>query len=355
MGSGSRDPGRFGAQTWRLRGPNEPEPEPVTFTEIPACPGPDRVLVASRYAGLCETDAKIWAGVSAAPWVRYPVILGHEWIAQVVRDPTGRLNSGTWVVVEGLIPCRRCRSCNRGQSNRCVAPEHSGMSFDGGFAPLAWVPERALYPVNPGPHPEAYVLVEPAASVLRAVEAVSALRPASVLVLGAGSVGLLASAQLQDLLPHARVWVYDPVAPRSAMASRFSATAVPGVKPEMAEAVVECSGSARAVSDAIRAARPGGVIALEGVSRPDETISLAPWTFHAKELTLVGVYSATVRSFQASLEWVTARAEDLAFLLEGPYAARELPRLIRRLGNPERRGKMYVAWPPLDQGAGEED
>lgn len=74
------------------------------------------------------------------------------------------LRPGTWVVGEGLTPCRRCPACNRGESTWCVEPEHSGMSFDGGFAPLAWVPARALHPVNPG----AYVLVEPAASVLRA-------------------------------------------------------------------------------------------------------------------------------------------------------------------------------------------
>lgn len=336
-------PGSRVWRTWSLDGPNRPHA--LEFSAWPEANGAGRVLVASAFAGLCETDLKIWQGTATNPLIRYPIILGHEWIARVVQDPGDRWLPGQWAVVEGLTPCRQCPECNRGHSNWCRAPEHSGITYNGGFAPWSWVPVHALHPVEPRYLPAAYVFVEPASSVIRAVEMVKRRQPRTVLVLGIGSVGRLAVMLLHDRLPDAAVFTYDPVPERNRWAKEYGAVPVTAVEPDSVEAVVECSGTIEGFTQALQAAGPEAVIALEGVPERGQTAVIVPSMMHFKELTMGGIYSSTMQSFQESVEWVGRREMELAALLEGPYTASELPQLMERLRRREGLGKIYVSWP----------
>ncbi len=181
--------------------------------------------------------------------------------------------------------------------------------------------------------------------MIRAVDHLVDRRSRSVLVLGMGSVGRLAVLLLRDRLPQVTIMTYDPVATRSQWAGRYGAIAVESVESEIADAVIECSGTIDGFTAALRAAQAQGVIALEGVPERGETAVVAPAMMHFKELTLFGIYSSTMQSFQESLDWVSRREAELASMLEGPYGAADLPKLMERLASPDRRGKLYISWP----------
>ena len=331
-------------RTWSLEAPAHAQA--IEMTTWPKPPGDDRILVAAQFAGLCETDYKIWQGIAANPLVRYPIVLGHEWTGRVVKDPRGRVAPGQSVVIEGMTPCRRCRACNLGRSNWCETPEHSGVTYNGGFAPWSWVPRTAAHPVSPRDHPEAFVFVEPAASVMRAVEAIQSGSPRTVLVLGLGSIGRLAVLLLQDLLNRVAIRTYDPIPQRHRWAGEHGALPVDTVQAESADRVIECSGTIEGFHLALQAVRPGGTVALEGVPPGEATATVRPALFHRKEITVRGIYSSTMQSFQQSLDWVAQREQELAALLDGPYAAEALPQLMDRLARGQTRGKLYIAWDP---------
>src|SRR5215475_10437535 len=76
-------------------------------------PAPDEVLVRPYYVGLCGTDLEIVRGELDPVYVRYPLVLGHEWSGRVLAVGEGveGLREGDPVVVEGVLACRKCSRC----------------------------------------------------------------------------------------------------------------------------------------------------------------------------------------------------------------------------------------------------
>src|SRR5690349_23615999 len=79
-------------------------------------PGPGEVLVRPAYCGLCGTDLELLAGEIDPAFVRYPLVLGHEWsgVVEAVGDRVAGLEAGMRVVAEGIVPCGNCASCRAG-------------------------------------------------------------------------------------------------------------------------------------------------------------------------------------------------------------------------------------------------
>ena len=71
-------------------------------------PGPGEVLIRPAAVGLCGTDLDILAGRIDPAYVRYPLVLGHEWSGTVLASGSGSLPPGTRVVAEGIVPCGHC-------------------------------------------------------------------------------------------------------------------------------------------------------------------------------------------------------------------------------------------------------
>src|SRR5687767_14581025 len=94
-------------------------------------PGPDEVVVRVAMAGLCGTDYSIWSGHRA---VRYPLVMGHEFIGRV--EATGRavtrLRDGERVVIEPNYSCGHCPLCREGNRNLCLSRTAVGIDVDGG-------------------------------------------------------------------------------------------------------------------------------------------------------------------------------------------------------------------------------
>ena len=259
-------------------------------------PSDGEVLIRVKAAGLCGTDLRIWAGDRQ---VRYPLIMGHEFIGDIVAvgSGVGNVKAGDAVAVEPNYSCGACPLCREGNRNLCPSRTAIGIDVDGGFAELARIPARCCWPAPPGLAPEQLLLTEPLAVVVRAAGRGAVRAGETAAVLGAGTLGLLAVQVLKSR--GARVLAVSRSDRRLALARELGADAVHSLSGgpaapaarrfsgrEGVDLVVETAGTPEAVEEAVELARPGGRVVLTGL--PHEPSRVHFFWVVRRELTLVG-------------------------------------------------------------------
>src|SRR5689334_11133957 len=155
-------------------------------------PAPGEVLIRPDVVGLCGTDLEIVAGQIDPLYTRYPLVLGHEWSGTVVSADGPALAPGTRVVAEGIVPCGHCARCRTGDTNLCATYDEFGFTRDGAAAGTVAVTASLVHAVGPDVSAEDAALVEPAAVVYRALAGSSVAPGCRALVVGDGTVALLA-------------------------------------------------------------------------------------------------------------------------------------------------------------------
>jgi len=251
-------------------------PGAAAVREVPAPePGPGEVQVRVGAAGICGSDVELLEGRRPAPFVRYPIIPGHEWagtIAALGPDVAG-LRPGDVVVAEGFRACGVCARCREGRTNLCAAEyAETGFTHPGAFAEALCVPAQLVHRLPDGADVAAAAVLEPAACVAQGLLEVD-LRPGlSVAVVGAGTLGLLAVALLRLSSP-ARLALVGTRAARLELGRRLGATETHDVREDDAaglsasfDLVFEAAGTPDGVRTALGLARRGGTVVLEGIS-----------------------------------------------------------------------------------------
>jgi len=278
------------------------------------------VTVAVHACGICGSDLHYYAGADPPP----AVCLGHE-ICGRLREPLGDLAAGAAVVVEPLVACGRCARCRQGEPNLCARLQILGSMRPGGFADLVRVPATSIYAVPPGLDLGTAMLAEPLAVAVHAVRLAAVGLGDEVLVLGAGSIGLLTAfaalraggrVTVSARHPHqaaaARALGVDAVVADDEAAVRAAARA------RRPDVVIETVGGAAATVDlALRVVRAGGrVVCLGKFTRP---ITLDPLRFLMKEVHLVSsmTYSRTEPEpdFATALALLAAEPRRLGALI----------------------------------------
>ena len=287
-------------------------------------PDPQRdtgdALVRIDAVGICGSDMHAYHGHD--PRRVPPLILGHEACGVV---EIGTLE-GRRVALNPLMTCGVCDECCGGRSNLCRHRELIGMNRPGAFAERIAIPERNLIPVPDDMDPVHAALTEPGATALHAIALAERVlhRPiaeARALVIGGGSVGLLAALFLKshgcrDIL------LGDTNALRRATAEATGACGVydpidgPGPDENGYDLVIDAVGGERTRPAAVTAAKPGGVIAHIGLMDSAGGLDVRKLTL--SEITFFGTYTyttvdlrATVKALSSgalgSLEWVEQR------------------------------------------------
>jgi L-iditol 2-dehydrogenase len=229
------------------------------------------LLVHVRACGLCGSDVE---KIGRAP---AGTVLGHE-IA-------GELENGDRVTVVSHVPCGTCERCLTGHQSTCGEFRENRVE-PGGFAELI----RATHcvPVPRELDELAAVYVEPLACVLRAVERVP---PGRVLVVGAGSVGLLFVQVLRARGDE--VSVLEPRAGRLDLARALGA--VDSNDPVGAAVLTAPAG----LNDALVRLEPGGTLVVFAAA--PEPVAAALDAVYRKELSVVGSRSATPAYFRDAI------------------------------------------------------
>lgn len=253
-------------------------------------PAPDEgsVLVAARAVGVCGTDREILAAeYGSAPDGEELLVLGHESLGEVLEAPEGSgLAAGDLVV--GVV--RRpdpvpCANCAVGEFDMCrngLYTEH-GIKGLHGFARERWRADPDEVVRVDTALGELGVLLEPTSVAAKAWEHIehigarSVWVPETVLVTGAGPVGLLAAllAAQRGLDVHVLDRVTD--GPKPQLVEQLGATYHCGDVAELAlsaDVVLECTGAPAVIAQVIGGTARGGIVCLTGVSSAGRSTSL---------------------------------------------------------------------------------
>ena len=312
-------------------------PRQIAVRSVPVpSPAADEVVVRVQAVGICGSELEGFVG-SMANRVP-PLVMGHEF-SGVVESGDADL-AGSRVAVNPLISCGTCANCRAGQPNICAERGVIGIVRPGGFAELVAVPKSSLIPLPDTLDAVGGALIEPLANVVHAYGlGTRAGRAGSVLVLGAGSLGLLA-LQVARARGADHVVISDLNVERLALASRLGAKeTVQAGSPEAAEQlansvaggfdlVIDCVGAAPTKAQALRSVRSGGTVVLLGLH--DDASPLSSHEIIRRELTLTGSYTyvaadvTEARDLLASGQIDYTEWTDVRPLQAGPDAFTEL-------------------------------
>ena len=284
----------------------------------PSCP-PGGALVRLAGSMICGSDVKI--AKNGHPAVVPPRVLGHEGCG-VIEEMDGDCPgcaAGARVAIEPNIPCGNCVNCQRGWFHICINSQSFSLHHDGVFAEYLAVPPRALamgnlIPVGPGTSDEQACLAEPLACVLNGQEPLAIQPGESVLVIGAGPIGIL-HAELALLSGASNVIVAETSPSRLEAARSFGRAHVIDSSAENLPDAVLAATDGRGADVAIvtapaREPMEQGVHALgfrgrlslfSSLAKDASAITIDSRAVHYKELRIFGASSSSARHMKQAL------------------------------------------------------
>ncbi|MET8699772.1 alcohol dehydrogenase catalytic domain-containing protein [Kitasatospora sp. NPDC004723] len=316
-------------------------PRSVALAEQPApAPGAGDLLVRPRAVGLCGTDLELIDGAVDPAYVRYPLVLGHEW--------SGVLADGTAVVGEGVVPCGACAACARGATNLCATYDELGFTRPGAAADQLAVPARLVHRLAPGVDLAEAALVEPMAVVLRGLRRAAPEPGGRALVVGDGTIGLLA-AHLLRLWSPAEVTVLGRRPKQAGLAAAAGADRFTLDAREAGgghDLVVEAAGAPEAVRTALGAAGRGGRVLLLGLAGAGRTAALPIDDTVNGDLTVLGSFAYTSEVWRETVRLLNAGEVAPGFVITHRFPLAEARRALAVLrGCDGPRGKVQLTLP----------
>jgi threonine dehydrogenase-like Zn-dependent dehydrogenase len=288
------------------------ETRAVELKEVPELERiqPGEVLFRVEQVGVCGTDREIAAVRLVLPPLGDSFLtIGHEALGQVVDTGEGvsGIQAGDWVVPMVRRPCASaCGPCAHGRSDLCATGEYVErgiVRMHGYFTDYA--ADRACYllPV-PAPLLDVAILVEPLSAVEKAIEVVQRAHvefygfdPPRALVLGAGTIGILAALTFRER--GFEVAVCSREGKGHARARLLETAGVPYIATEEiwpADIVLEAAGAAEALNTGARSLARNGVMVTLGA--PNAAIAFPFRDMIIKNQSLIGSVNATPESFQ---------------------------------------------------------
>ncbi len=307
----------------------------------PLIPAGGELLVEPDLVGLCGTDLEIIDGLIDPAYIRYPLALGHEWTGFVAGDSP---LAGRRVVVEGIIGCGHCAGCSAGETNLCDTYDEIGFTRDGAAAGQIAVPARLAHPLEPAVAAQDAVLTEPSAVVYRGLVRAGVTPGGRALVIGDGTIALLA-VTLLSLWSPAEIIMLGRRPGQAALAAASGATRFV-TEPAGAggfDLVVEAAGAAEAAAVALAAARRGGTVLLLGLPPHGQTVALAPDDVVNNDLAILGSFGYTARAWRDVVTLLNSGQFRPGFLVTHRYPLADWEQAIASLrGADSPRGKVLL-------------
>jgi 2-desacetyl-2-hydroxyethyl bacteriochlorophyllide A dehydrogenase len=314
-------------------------------------PGPGEVVARPVYTGICGTDLELLAGVVDPAYVRYPLVLGHEWsgIIEAVGPGVTGLEPGQRVIAEGVIPDRVCAECVRGNTNLCAAYDEIGFTRAGAAADQVLVPAEVVHVLGPSVSLLEAALTEPAAVAWRAIRRGEPVPGERAAVVGDGTVALI-TAHLLGLYSPGELIVLGQRPAQAELATELGATGFSVGDPDgRFDLVVEAAGTAGAVERAFGLARRGGRVVLLGLAGNGVTARLPIDDVVNNDLQISASFSYTSTAWTEVTALLGSGRVRLAPLITHRFpldAYEEAFEVLRESSGP--RGKVMLDVNPED-------
>ena len=186
-----------------------------------------RVLVKIKNCGICTLEQRLYTGDLK---IHYPIIPGHESSGEIVEIGSrviGDFELGMRVALDLVTRCGQCYFCRTGNSNLCANRFKPGQQVLGGFGEYIAVRGMQVYPIADSVTLREAAFSEPVACCIRSLKKLQVTLGETVLIVGAGPMGLLHLQVARSM--GARVFVSDPDAGRLEIAESLGAFA--GIDP----------------------------------------------------------------------------------------------------------------------------
>jgi L-iditol 2-dehydrogenase len=290
----------------------------MAYRDVPTpAPSAGHVLLQVKAASICGSDIIRYTKGHR----RYGLVLGHECAGVVAKVGEGVSPAllGRRAAVIPLVPCFECEQCVAGRYSACHGYSFIGSRQDAGYAEYVLLRERNALLLPDDMDFEAAALIEPATVARHILDLGSFERDQSAVVLGAGSIGLMAVQWLR-ILGASLIIATDVVDANLEAARELGAHAVlsptrTDVTAEVerlagdgVDLAIEAAGSPQALAQTIRATRPRGNVVCAGNQPPDASLSM---TFvedlMRRELRLTGCFMSYSAPFPGH-EWTDSVA-----------------------------------------------
>ncbi|MBF0532365.1 MAG: alcohol dehydrogenase catalytic domain-containing protein [Candidatus Omnitrophica bacterium] len=293
----------------------------------------ESILLKVEACSICGSDIRILA--SGNPRVRYPAVIGHEMagsIAAVGKQVRG-FAIGDRIAIGADVPCGVCDWCRNDQGNCCDTNYAMGYQFAGGFAEYCLLnPVVVKYgPIAPVPASvtaEEAALAEPLACCLNGYERVFFSPGKSVLIIGAGPVGLMLLQLARSFKASVRA-VADVEPFRLAYAKKFSpdfifdsrttdliAAGQAATNGKGFDVIFTACAVPEVQEQALRlVAKRGCVNLFGGLAKNSRPIAVISNDIHYREAYVTGSHGSLPRQHKQALDLIARREIDVASLI----------------------------------------
>jgi len=328
-----------------LNGPSQLALEDVVAPK----PGPGQVLIRVTHSGICGTDYKIYSG--AIP-VRYPRIMGHEMIGEVLEANGGDVRTGQRVIIDPELYCGACFHCRIGQTHLCPNGQLLGRDSNGGFAEFLTTPASQVFRLPDAVDNQSAVLIQVLTTCLHAQRLTPIFAGESVAVLGLGVTGQL-HAQIARVRGAAPLIGITRSPDKRQLAEKLGADMTFPGGPEAiqkvreatggrgADVVIDTTGMLPVIADAIEMVRFGGRILSFGIITAKEG-ALPFYNLYFKEIQVINARVAKSEDYPACIEMVQRGQIKLKPLISNVLPLGDLKDAIGMLGSEGGSQRMKI-------------
>ncbi len=238
------------------------------------------VLIKTSMVGICNTDVELFNG-----YYQFTGVPGHEFVGVVVKAPGNPTLEGQRVTADINCGCGNCQWCKNGDPRHCTGRRTIGISnWNGAFAEYVKAPLQNVYPIDDSISDQEAVFTEPLAAALEISQQLHLIRNQKIAVLGDGKIGLLIAMGLRIFNPGILLsgkhqgnlniaaaqgvdtWLYDKVyhSYQELLEERGQF-----------DIVIEATGNADGINDALNLVRSEGTIVLKTTSHLPSSVNLS--------------------------------------------------------------------------------
>lgn len=305
-------------------------PGEVTIKDIPMPVRKEgEALLKILYGGICGSDLGSYRGTFA--YFSYPRIPGHEFSAEIIEiDPNDKgLEKGMIVTCNPYFNCNSCYSCERGLVNCCTSNQTMGAQRDGAFCEYITMPIERIYD-GKGLSAKTLAVIEPFCISYHGVKRAKVKKGDKVLVVGAGTIGVLAAVAAQameaevticDVAPRKLAYAQDTFHIPHSLLNDDPDTFMDKVN-EMTDGkgfdvTIEAVGLPSTFQNCIDAVAFGGNVALIGVGKKNLDFNFT--LIQKKELNIYGSRNALKSDFLQLIDLVKSGKVDLDKIVTNTY------------------------------------
>lgn len=320
-------------------------PEQLKIQEVPKPePGKGEVLVKIRACGICGSDVHGYLGLTGRRTP--PMIMGHEFCGEVVAlgEDAKALKAGDRVAVYPVDYCGECKMCRQGDVHLCLNKRAFGvLDVNGAFAQYISIPEKCCFPIADEISDAAASLMEPLAVACRGVSHYESFEGKTVLLVGTGTIGLLALACVK-MKKAEKIIVSDLSDSRLEIAKKMGADVVinPGrenfderimaeTNGEGVDVSIEAVGIEATVRQALDALKLSGEAIWIGNNSPTITINMQQVV--TRELKVQGSFLYGLDEFKQVVALINEKKIYVDALISKEISLDEVPEYFEKLAH----------------------